>query len=121
MKHPETHAVTATYGPRPAGPPDECFYCQVKVGGEHKPGCVLRQRTVVLRYSYDVVIAVPADWDKRMVEFHRNDSSWCADNSLPELNRHAQSSCWCPQFTASFVREATAVDEVPFQLNLLES
>lgn len=120
MKHPETYPVTATYGPRPAGKPDECFYCHEKVGGEHKPGCVLRQRTVVLRYSYEVVVPVPEDWNADMITFHRNESSWCADNSAIDINRRRSEGCWCQEFSAEFVGEATAEEESRFELNLLE-
>ena len=33
--------VTPERGPRPAGRPDECFYCRRPLGAEHEPACVM--------------------------------------------------------------------------------
>jgi hypothetical protein len=49
MNHPETYIVTEKNGPRPAGPPDECFYCGQKIGQKHKSDCVCRDRSVMVR------------------------------------------------------------------------
>lgn len=38
---------------------------------------------VLLELEYDVL--VPEDWDHGMVEFHRNESSWCKNNLIAEL------------------------------------
>lgn len=121
MNHPETHPVTAKHGPRPAGQPDECFYCSAAVGDHHDPNCVMRARTVVLRYSFNVVVAVPEHWTPEQVEFHRNDSSWCADNAIhAEFTQRREDACWCPDFRAKYVREATEDDESRWALEMFE-
>jgi hypothetical protein len=117
MNHPETHRVTPENGPRPAGQPDECFYCHEAVGDDHKPTCVLRDRTVVMRYVFEVVIVVPEHWTKEDIEFHRNESTWCADNAVHvDLQRLAEGHCLCPNHTAEYVREATTEDEEGWQI-----
>jgi hypothetical protein len=120
MEHPETHLVTPTYGPRPAGSPDRCFYCDQSVGTEHVLTCVLRSRTVVLRYTFEVVVDVPDAWDADDIESHRNDSSWCADYAVDDLLQRHDEVCWCGNFSAEYLREATADDEEVWQLDLLD-
>lgn len=114
MQHPETHLVTKDNGPRPAGKPDQCFYCNHPLGSEHREDCVTRQRTVVVRYAIEVTICVPEDWDEGTINFHRNDSTWCADNLIEELQRCPADRCLCDVAKAEFVREATREDEERF-------
>lgn len=95
-------------GIRPAGQPDECFYCQQKVGQPHKPDCVILNRKVKIKYTYEIEVEVPHSWDKHDIEFHRNESSWCAGNSLDELNDYAEKldkegSCLCGCFSAEVI------------------
>lgn len=82
---PETHLVAPSYGPRPAGRDDECFYCQRPVGELHDLGCVLRLRRVVVRMTVEFPVEVPDSWTAEDIEFHRNEGTWCATNVLPEL------------------------------------
>lgn len=105
--------VTVENGPRPAGKPDECFYCQRKLGEEHLSRCVLRSRTVVVRVTIEMVRQVPDDWTAEDIEFHINDSSWCADNIVDDLTRFTErgEGCLCRHLSAEYVREATAEDE----------
>ena len=114
---------------RPAGKPDECFYCKRPMGAAHKTGCVIVGRTVVIRVTMEVVVDVPRDWDKDSVEFKYNGSSWCASNFIGDLAAwdervdaaaekerehtglpYAESICLCQNFEAEFVREATEED-----------
>lgn len=90
-------------GIRPAGPPDACFYCLQPVGGLHAAGCVTLQRRVRVRYVIEMEIDVPYCWDAAMIEFHRNDSSWCANNVREDLDEHverlrSQGRCLCDDF-----------------------
>lgn len=70
---------------RPASDKEECFYCHQPIGSEHHPDCVLIKKKVMVRMTVEYEVKVPAHWDKHMIEFHRNDGSWCADNALDEL------------------------------------
>jgi len=87
-------------GIRPAGKPDECFYCRQKVGTPHKQDCVIPSRKVKVRYSFDIEIEVPWEWDKHMIEFSRGESSWCASNAIEELEKYESESegCLCGVF-----------------------
>lgn len=109
MLHPETHTVTPENGPRPAGKPDECFYCNKKLGQEHTSDCVCRTRTVLLRYTFDVVEAFPATWTPEEIESSRNESTWCASSAIETLQRIP--GCLCSHFKGQYIREATVNDE----------
>lgn len=83
-------------GIRPAGPPDECFYCQNKVGQAHGPRCVVVEKKV----KYEVRLAQgntkvgtferpdPHFWSPEDCESHKNLSSWCKSNALDHID-------WC--------------------------
>jgi hypothetical protein len=103
-------------GIRPAGQPNECFYCKQRLGQPHKLDCVILNRKVKVRYSYVIEIEVPHFWDKESIEFHRNDSSWCAHNSLAELKEYGNrdGGCLCGCFSA----EVLEIPEVaPYRKN----
>lgn len=80
------------HGIRPAGRPDECFYCQRRVGQNHAADCAVIVRDV----AYGVWHAIeghrlgtwkteePAHWDDDLGEFHKNESSWCASNMIDD-------------------------------------
>ena len=110
----ETFRVTTDNGPRPAGDPGECFYCRRKAGDLHAVTCVCRKQTVVIEYTVRVCVEVPAYWREHEVEFHRNDSSWCATNLIAELAEaydRDDGPCLCSNAEARFVRLATEEDE----------
>jgi hypothetical protein len=112
MIHPETFIVTADNGPRPAGKPDECFYCQRPIGAEHEADCVMRDRTVVVRLTVEYPIRVPEHWTPEDIELHRNDSSWCIGNAVVELDSVNDQGCICGIAKVEYVREATEDDEI---------
>jgi hypothetical protein len=64
-------------GIRPAGEPDECFYCNKKVGQPHGRDCVVVTKRVLVRYVVDVEISVPHTSDEEQIvdfENHEGDS-----------------------------------------------
>ena len=104
-------------GIRPAGKPDECFYCHRKVGQLHKEDCVTITKLVRLRYIIEVDIEMPHSFDAHDIEFNRNEGSWCADNCLDEIEAHCRKeenvgSCLCNRFKAEFV---SVLDSTPRQ------
>lgn len=112
MKHPETHLVTEKNGPCRAGKPDECFYCKAPIGSDHAEQCILRRRTVMVRIYIDYPIAVPESWSEDDINFHRNESSWCANNALKEIVKlfhdDEATQCLCPHATTEYIGEANA-------------
>ncbi len=88
---------------------DRCFYCKQMIGSAHKAECVLVKKKVVVRLIMEYEVSVPADWAPDQIEFHRNESSWCADNLVDELAALAESQdgngclCGCAKF--AFVRD----------------
>jgi hypothetical protein len=104
--------VSKEYSERPARPDGTCFYCSAPIGTEHKLGCVIRQKTVVIEMRITLCIDVPEDWTADNIEFHRNMGSWCTSNAIHEIE-HAEEyrNCLCDDTRFLFLREATAEDE----------
>ena len=97
-------------GVRPAGKNDECFYCRSPVG-QHTDECVCVERSVVIKATIEYVVKVPRSWDVDLIEFQRNESSWCADNDLEDLAALvAGDRCACSSMSFKFEREATEDD-----------
>lgn len=99
-------------GIRPAGPPDECFYCHQKVGKPHSPECVIVTRRVRVRYTFDIEVDAPYHWDKDDFEYHRNNSS-CQNNMIDDVANYAANladECMCGRANAEFVG---VVDNTP--------
>jgi|ERR1700679_3151709 hypothetical protein len=112
MHHPETYFVTKTNGPRPAGRPDECFYCRLPVGSAHAEGCVLRKRTIVMIAEIEVLVEVDQLSAAGVIERGFNEGSWCADNLLGWIeNAQRADKCLCDLAKVVFLREATETDE----------
>jgi len=82
---------------RPASKEEKCFYCQQPLGAKHNDGCVLIQKKVKVRAVIEYEIDVPSEWDASMIEFHRNESSWCAGNMIDELQElnDKENECIC--------------------------
>lgn len=102
------------HGIRPAGDQQKCFYCDAAKGAQHRMGCVIRERTVVVRTIVEHVIAVPEAWERSTIEF--TEGSSCSDNhitALMDLVRRldAAEGCTCGIVAIEYVREATAEDE----------
>lgn len=96
---------------RPLGPPGHCTYCGAVLGSLHKVDCALISKKVLVRMTVEYEVDVPFHWGKEEVEFHRNEGSWCADNSIEELERLAQDKgCLCG--VVKF--EYTGCDSIPF-------
>ena len=111
-----TPLLVGADGVRPAGPQDACFYCRAKVGQPHNDGCVIRARTVVVRFEVELVLSEPESHDKDLIEFGYNEGSWCADNLANLLSAtvariDADGRCMCDFVKATVIREATAEDE----------
>ena len=94
--------VSPLNGPRPAGKPDECFYCHQKIGDEHKEDCVCFQRIVMIEARITMPRVIPASWTADSIEFQLNNGSWCADNIVDDLNKLREKNevagCLCPHF-----------------------
>lgn len=110
-----TNFVTEDNGPRPAGKPDECFYCQQPLGGEHAQDCTLRLKVVMVKIELTMPRVVPASWDTEMVDFHLNDSSWCSDNIGNDIMCYLDAKeegapCLCGKFYGTCLGDATTED-----------
>lgn len=104
-------------------PEGGCGYCPAKLGEAHAPECVCRCRTVVMRFTVDLVRRVPEHWTPEQINFHANESSWCADNAIREMaesvdrRKEKGLGCFCPTAQGAYVREATDEDERQFDVH----
>jgi hypothetical protein len=104
-----------------------CTYCREPRGNTHKPDCVIRSRSVVVRLTVEYVKLVPESFDEEMVNFVANEGTRCIDNSIHELNERSVRweeqargdegpevygiSCFCGHASEVYVREANEHDE----------
>lgn len=95
---------------RPASDINECFYCHIPIGGFHKHDCALVVKKVLVRAVIEYEIQVPYFWDSCDIEFHRNESSSCADSMIGELE--ALEGCLCSHVTFEYLS-----DKGPAMLN----
>lgn len=96
------------YGIRPAGKPDECFYCHSKVGEKHKKDCVVVCKKVKLKATIEFITDVPNDWDDEMINFKFNGSTWCVNNLIDDLHKwetNTEDDCLCNYTEIKLVEE----------------
>lgn len=113
MNKPETWIVDQD-AIRPAGPKDACCYCREPFGGAHKPDCVLRKKSVVVKFTGQCVIVIPQDWTEENVNFRYDGSSHCTNNlfnGLADAINHEDEKCLCSDVEVVYEREATEEDE----------
>ena len=113
-----TNWTVGEYGVRPAGKPDECFYCHAKVGEEHKEDCAIRCRTVNVDFTIHTVMRVPECWTEDDINFKFNESSWCVSNLINDIVSREEKLDKCPCFIteAKYMGEATEEDEAVYGL-----
>ena len=109
--------IAGRYSARPAGKPDECFYCHAPLGQPHKEGCVIRVRTVVVRVEIELPVAIPEDWDAEQIEYFMED---CAlFDRIEDMRQRTMGRCTCDLIKQiEYVREATPEDEEYVQLHV---
>lgn len=94
-----------------------CLYCRQPVP-DHSPECTVPQRTVVLEMRIKFVASIPANWDQSMIEFHRNDSSYCSSNDIEQIYKESIQTpgicTTCRRSEVLFLREATEEDHENF-------
>lgn len=100
----ETTFLVTEKAMRPASDKRRCFYCKQEIGVPHNSDCVLIKKRVKLRTVIEYEDEVPADWGDDMINFHRNESSWCANNLLSHLERVAEKGgCLCGMQTTTYI------------------
>ena len=70
---------------RPASIDRTCFYCGQPIGDKHLSDCVLVVKRVKIRFTVEYEVEVPSGWDRDMVNFRYNESTWCPSNVIEEL------------------------------------
>ena len=53
-------------------------------------------KTVDVRWTIDLPMEFPDDWDSDMIYFYLNESSWCCDNLIDLLKKYSKEhGCIC--------------------------
>ena len=56
----------------------------------------MRQKKII-RITIDLPMNFPKDWNNDMIEFHLNESSYCCDNLIDQLEKYSNEiGCLCP-------------------------
>lgn len=54
------------------------------------------RQTRAIKIEIHLPMSFPGDWDDDMIRFHLNESSWCADNIINELETYSKKhGCIC--------------------------
>lgn len=98
---------------RPARPDGTCFYCGSPVGSRHKNSCVIPKKSVIIDFTIRLPVLVPVSWDKKDVNFHYNESSWCADNLLSMIVdwQNKTGRCLCNLLDANYIQDASGAED----------
>jgi len=67
-------------GIRPAGPPDERFYCHAKVGNPHAQNCVAVKKVVRMRFVVEIDTEQPFSWTNEHIEEFEKHEGYCLQN-----------------------------------------
>lgn len=116
-------------GIRPAGGPNECFYCRRKIGQPHESSCIMVTKRVLLRVATlnekitgSWELDTPHSFEPEVIERMRNEGSWCQNNifsydvvwdqrgALKKLEAMSEDGCLCGKLRFTFVR---VVDDTP--------
>lgn len=95
---------------RPARPDGTSFYCHKAVGQLHSVECVRHRRKVRLRLTVEYEVDVPNSWSEEQINFHYQESSYCADNVSSDLEAYAHQlnqnkDCLCGRAKIEYVRD----------------
>lgn len=54
------------------------------------------EKEKTIRITIDLPMMFPKNWDDRLIEFHLNESSWCFDNLIDQLEQYSEEhGCIC--------------------------
>lgn len=88
----------------------KCFYCSEPVGNLHKYDCVIVNKIVKVKIEITMDRMVPYGWEPHTIDFHLNDSSWCASNIIDDLvtlqeKLDKEGTCLCHQFEGKYIED----------------
>lgn len=53
-------------------------------------------KTINIQWTINLPMQFPDAWDNRLIEFHLNESSWCCDNIIKDLEKYSEEhGCIC--------------------------
>jgi hypothetical protein len=109
-------------GIRPAGKPDECFYCHAKVGEPHIETCVILNRRTKIKFTVQIVIDTPFSWSKEVIENYYNNSTWCHNNCAVEIQNYCDelepNGCLCFMNNGFKAEVVDILSNIPHRKNI---
>lgn len=65
-----------------------------------------KYKKVRIQWTIELPMDVPEEWDKEMIEFYFNESSWCCSNIIDDLQQYDKDhGCICGICKAEFLEE----------------
>ena len=56
----------------------------------------MHEKERIIRITIDLPMKFSTDWDDNLIEFHLNESSWCFDNLIDQLEQYSEEhGCIC--------------------------
>lgn len=74
-----------------------------------------KYKKVRIKWTIELPMDVPEEWDKEMIEFYFNESSWCCSNIIDDLQQYDKDhGCICGICEAEFLEEISK-DEIEIE------
>ena len=74
-----------------------------------------KHKKVRIKWTIELPMEVPEEWDKEMIEFYFNESSWCCSNIIEDLQQYDKDhGCICNICKAEFLEEISK-DEIEIE------
>ena len=74
-----------------------------------------KHKKVRIKWTIELPMEVPEEWDKEMIEFYFNESSWCCSNIIEDLQQYDKDhGCICTICKAEFLEEISK-DEIEIE------
>lgn len=73
---------------------------------------MMKNKSIVVRLTIDYVVSVPEEWDENMIEFHRNESSFCVGTDIRDLATLIELTdiCGCSSSSVKYLRDTEQDD-----------
>ena len=72
-----------------------------------------KRKLVRMKWTIELPMDVPEDWDEELINFHFNESSWCCSNLIDDLEKYDKKfGCICGICKAEFLEEITNKVEI---------
>lgn len=96
-----------------------CVYCSQAIGTPHLVDkCVLIERPIKIKVSFEIEETIPAHWDDANIDFYYQESSMCHDSFIDKLLERQKelaktTGCMCGEFEVEVLEVGDEVSMNP--------